>query len=232
MKSEKKRARGRHRRAAETRRRIRRSPEEARSHILAAARRVFASHGPDAVGLKEVAREAGISHGLITHYFGRYEALVEAVMEDAALQTQQRIVERLSDPHQHNIEDVLDIFFDVMSNPEHGRLVAWAMLSGRASRENFFVRRFQGPRRVVDAIELRLRREHPNADIKRDELEHLIGMVFVTGLSMSFGQDVLWQALGHEDTAERRKGFRRWLATLLRERIASTMNIPLEDMSG
>ncbi|HHH11020.1 MAG TPA: TetR/AcrR family transcriptional regulator, partial [Sorangium sp.] len=97
-------------RAGKTRR-VRRSPEEARSHILAAARRVFAVQGPDAVGLKEVAREARVSHGLITHYFGRYEALVEAVLEEAAWRTQMRIVERLRDPGEHSIEAVIEIFF-------------------------------------------------------------------------------------------------------------------------
>ena len=46
--------------------RVRRSPEEARTVILDAADRVFGAHLPDAVGLKEIAREAGVSHALVT----------------------------------------------------------------------------------------------------------------------------------------------------------------------
>ena len=61
--------------------RARRSPEEARALILEAAERVFATHLPDVVGLKDVAREAGVSHALVTHYFGTYSALVEATLE-------------------------------------------------------------------------------------------------------------------------------------------------------
>ena len=57
------------RRAAAAPRR-RRPPELARQEIVDAAERVFAASQPDQVGLKEVAREAGVSHALITHYFG------------------------------------------------------------------------------------------------------------------------------------------------------------------
>src|SRR6185503_18656066 len=61
--------------------RRRRSPEIARQEILDAAERVFTAFQPDQVGLKEVAREAGVSHALITHYFGTYAGLIEAALE-------------------------------------------------------------------------------------------------------------------------------------------------------
>src|ERR1043166_3753522 len=61
--------------------RLRRSPEDARALILDAADRVFRDHLPDAVGLREIAAAAGVSHGLVTHYFATYEGLVNAVIE-------------------------------------------------------------------------------------------------------------------------------------------------------
>src|SRR3979409_326613 len=69
------------RRVARALPRRRRSPELARQEILDAAQRVFAAAQPDQVGLKEVAREAGVSHALITHYFGTYAGLLEAALE-------------------------------------------------------------------------------------------------------------------------------------------------------
>src|SRR4051812_23836783 len=60
--------------------RRRRSPELARQELLDAAERVFAGAQPDQVGLKEVAHEAGVSHALITHYFGTYAGLLEAAL--------------------------------------------------------------------------------------------------------------------------------------------------------
>ena len=68
-------------RGAFRRPRRRRAPEVARQELLAAAERVFGRAQPDEVGLKEVAREAGVSHALVTHYFGTYAGLIEAALE-------------------------------------------------------------------------------------------------------------------------------------------------------
>ncbi|WP_069772133.1 helix-turn-helix domain-containing protein [Streptomyces sp. LUP30] len=59
--------------------RRRRAPEQARQEILDAAAELIARHGPDGVGLRRVAEAVGISHGLVTHCFGTYSALVRAV---------------------------------------------------------------------------------------------------------------------------------------------------------
>src|SRR4051794_7784372 len=78
-------------RKAEDAPRKRRDPDEARSHILTAAERVFAEHVPDVVGLKEIAREAEVSHALVSHYFGSYEALVEATLERRLRAVRERV---------------------------------------------------------------------------------------------------------------------------------------------
>ena len=61
-------------------RRRRRSPEQAQEEILGAAARLFLAHGPEQVSLVDVAREVGVSHALVSHYFGTFEALVETVV--------------------------------------------------------------------------------------------------------------------------------------------------------
>src|SRR3954469_17078914 len=78
--------------------RRRRSPELARQEILDAAERVFAESQPDQVGLKQVAREAGVSHALITHYFGTYAGLLEATLERRLRVMRQTVVARLREP--------------------------------------------------------------------------------------------------------------------------------------
>src|SRR5215475_6575349 len=75
--------------------RRRRSPERARQEILDAAERVFARSQPDQVGLKEVAREAGVSHALITHYFGTYAGLLEAALERRIRALRETMLSRL-----------------------------------------------------------------------------------------------------------------------------------------
>ena len=47
--------------------------------ILDAAVRVFARQGYDASRVGDVAKEAGVAYGLVYHYFGSKEAVLEAV---------------------------------------------------------------------------------------------------------------------------------------------------------
>jgi TetR/AcrR family transcriptional regulator, fatty acid metabolism regulator protein len=51
--------------------------------ILDAAVRVFAAQGYDASRVGDVAREAGVAYGLVYHYYGSKEAVLEAVFREA-----------------------------------------------------------------------------------------------------------------------------------------------------
>jgi AcrR family transcriptional regulator len=200
------------------RRRLRRDPEAARAHILEAAKRVLAERGPDAAGLKKVAREAGVSHALVTHYFGTYESLVEAALEDNALRARRAILSRLADDTAGAPLEMIELFFDTLETPLHGRLLAWAMLTGRIGREDFFARRVQGPKLVVDAIIQRFSRVGIALD--REEVERLVVLVMAVGFGTALAGDTIWRALGETPTEEKRKEFRRWLAELIGIKIA------------
>lgn len=82
--------------------------EETRQAILTAASQLFASHGYDAVTMREIAKEAGCSHTTIYIYFKDKEALLsqlsmgplrslrdqlEAVLKDGALPPDQRLAQ-------------------------------------------------------------------------------------------------------------------------------------------
>jgi AcrR family transcriptional regulator len=58
--------------------------EDRREQILEAALRVFARNGYARSTNKDVAQEAGITPGLIYHYFPSKEALLKAVIEEAS----------------------------------------------------------------------------------------------------------------------------------------------------
>src|SRR5207237_3369389 len=53
-----------------------------RRQILSAAVRVFAAQGYEATRVGDVAKEAGVAYGLVYHYFGSKEAVLEAVFRD------------------------------------------------------------------------------------------------------------------------------------------------------
>jgi AcrR family transcriptional regulator len=55
--------------------------EERRVQILETALEVFASHGFKGTSIKDIAAAAGISQGLMYHYFASKEDLLEAVVE-------------------------------------------------------------------------------------------------------------------------------------------------------
>jgi TetR/AcrR family transcriptional regulator, fatty acid metabolism regulator protein len=61
------------------------TPEAAdkRHQILQAAVRVFARQGFDGTRMSDVAREAGVAYGLVYHYFGSKDAVLQAVFREA-----------------------------------------------------------------------------------------------------------------------------------------------------
>jgi AcrR family transcriptional regulator len=59
-------------------------PDARRDEILAAARRVFVNSSPTEASTAEVAREAGVTRGLVHHYFGTKRELYVAVVADLA----------------------------------------------------------------------------------------------------------------------------------------------------
>jgi AcrR family transcriptional regulator len=54
-----------------------------RSLILEAAVRAFARKGFDGTRMADVAREAGVAYGLVYHYFGSKDAVLQAVFREA-----------------------------------------------------------------------------------------------------------------------------------------------------
>src|SRR6188472_2610773 len=50
--------------------------------ILRAASRVFAKKGFAAAKISDIAREAGLSHGLVYHYFENKDAIFGAILEE------------------------------------------------------------------------------------------------------------------------------------------------------
>ncbi len=190
--------------------RARRSPEEARALILDAATDLLAARGPDAVGLKAVAVEAGVSHGLVSHYFGTYEALVEAVLARHQATMRAELLERLAARPDEGPEAWIEHAFAAMAHPLYGRLSVWAVMSGRADAAGFFARREQGLRIVVDALAARL-----GERASRDRIERVVMVVLTSILGYTTGRGVMWAALGKEATAARDAAFRAELVALV-----------------
>lgn len=186
--------------------------------ILDAAKKLLAEHGPDAVGLKEVARAAGVSHALVSHYFGTYDAMVEAALRDHMIETRGEMLQRIADVAHAGPAEWVRMCFEQLSHPLSGRLVAWAILSGRMDESDFFPKRDQGLRFVVDAISARIAAQLGEESVPpREQIEFGVLLVFSTALGYSVSRSVLWESLSKKPSAERDEWFRSQLGALVTE---------------
>lgn len=112
--------------------RRRRSADEAKGEALAAARKLLLARGPDAVTLKAVADELGVSHTNILHHFGTagelQSALMSAMVRDLAVALMGAVAQLRSDTPAPRA--LIDIVFDAFEKGGAGRLAAWIVLSG------------------------------------------------------------------------------------------------------
>jgi TetR/AcrR family transcriptional regulator, repressor for neighboring sulfatase len=166
--------------------RRRRAPELARQEILDAAERVFAASQPDQAGLKEVAREAGVSHALITHYFGTYAALVEAALERRQRATRETALARLREPDAlSRPSDLLALLFQMLDDPVHLRLMRWLLASERPSATRAFTLQDRGLTVISELIARRLVAEPDPALIHRIEITLLAAVSAAYGYALA-----------------------------------------------
>ncbi len=181
--------------------RRRRSPDVARQEILDAAERVFATAQPDQVGLKEVAHAAGVSHALITHYFGTYAGLIEAALERRIRALRGTMLQRLRataaapDP-----TELLAVLFHGLEDPVHLRLTKWLLASERPSAAHALALRERGLTIFAQQISTTLG-PHANADaVHTIELALLAATAAAYGYAL--GKPAFAGSLGREPSRE------------------------------
>jgi len=111
--------------------RRRRSAEEARAEILAAAEHLLLTEGPSGLTLKRVAQEVGISHPGVLHHFRSVELLGQALHERVSLRIRDDLLQLgVADPDIDRVE-VMQKAMEALSDPRKGRLLAWLVATGR-----------------------------------------------------------------------------------------------------
>lgn len=96
--------------------------------LVAAATRLFATHGPDAVALRTVANEAGVNYGLIHQYVGTKEDLLRMVVRSVS-EMSARDVAATDD-----LDSVIARFIHDEPTP-YVAMLTWALLQGRDARD-------------------------------------------------------------------------------------------------
>jgi AcrR family transcriptional regulator len=198
---------------------MRRTPELARQELLDAAERLYAEDYPDEVGLKDVAREAGVSHALVTHYFGTYAGLVEATLERRIRALRARVLDKLAtigvlaQP-----VELLGLLFEALGDPVHLKLLKWMVASDRASTIQAFAMKDQGMGVIAREV-ARAMTPKPSA-----EMIEVLELSILTAVSAAYGymmnKHALTAALGKTPSAALDEKVRHTLATMLQAHLA------------
>lgn len=171
----------------------RRTPEVARAEILAAAERVFAEMGPERAGLKEVAREAGVSHGLVTHYFGTYDALVREVVSCTIQELAGELTRRIAEgPIPSDDRALLGALFRVFGSRDRVRLLAWAYLTSAVPQAE----PPQGLAGLIDLLQSRFQAQ--GKTMKREKLEFVVVLAVSAALGYGLGRGRFTEDLGRD----------------------------------
>jgi TetR/AcrR family transcriptional regulator, repressor for neighboring sulfatase len=192
--------------------RLRRTPEEARRLILETAQSLIASTGPEGLRLQDIAAGAGISHSLILHHFGSREGLVRALTRQAIAELRDKLVAAMSSG-ESSVEEQLDRVFDAFRDGLAQRLAWLATVDpgGGAEGTQMILRDIADrlhPRRIAAAP--------PGDVIPRDDTDSLIHLVATAAFGDALFGAQLHRSAGLPATSETDRGFRRWLAALIR----------------
>ncbi|GAB1821127.1 TetR/AcrR family transcriptional regulator [Herbidospora sp. RD11066] len=193
--------------------RRRRSPEESRAELLTAAALLIREHGPDAVTLRQIAEAAGVAHGLVTHYFGTYAALVREVLTAENDRIEVAVRERIrAEQGVPTAAGITGVLFDTLADERYLRLFVWAEMNAgyRGSVRPELVE-------LIDAIEAGIREALAGGPVPTRARIEAVALI---GLSAAYGFAIggrSWLAgLGHDpDDPAHETEFRAELATAL-----------------
>lgn len=201
--------------------RRRRTPEAAREAILHAADGLFAADGPEHVGLAQVAHAAGVTHGLVTHYFGTFAGLVREVLARRNRLAAATVLEQVMAARETGDVAALGRFaVDYVSDEVRARLFLWLRTHEAPARASAGEPHTPLLRALVDVVERELpaiqaAREAP--PLPRARIELLVLLTLAAGHGWALGKHAWLRGLGREPGPDVDEAFRTLLLTALEQ---------------
>ncbi len=187
--------------------RRRRTPPEAREHILNVAEALVVEHGPDALRVARVAEAAGVSHPTILHHFGSAANLLSSLHHRIARRVRDELVAELEG--KDATEDRVDAIGRALAriaDPRMGRMIAWLVASGR---EPFPPEEEQGLATVLDRIA-------GDDAMAREALTPVILLIVLACYGDAIVGDAVRSRLGVPGGAEGREALQGWVLQQIR----------------
>jgi len=163
-----------------------RGRDSVRAALIQTGARLFAERGPDGVSVREVAREAGVNHGLVHRHFGSKDGLLQQVMASLASEVAGAIGPENST---ETLSQLLVDIFGATSQRLHWRILARALLDGEDPNE------LQQEFPVVDRMLAAARRGTDS----RLSAEALVTILLAGGLGVLVFEPYLRAATGQDD---------------------------------
>jgi AcrR family transcriptional regulator len=195
--------------------RRRRTAEQAREEILAAAEQQLAQGGPAALRLQELAAQVGVSHPAILHHFGSKEGLVKAVVARAVETLQDDLKSALSGGGPVAI-DLLERVHETLATKGHARLLGWLLLSGYEPFDSAEIRAKW--RDIID--QTHAARVAGGSQASREDTAFTVVLSAMTLFAQALVGRSTFHAAGLPANARADARFREWLAGVLLEHLA------------
>jgi AcrR family transcriptional regulator len=169
-------------------RRRRRSLEDARENILAAAEAILTARGPLALKLTEVASAAGVANATVLHHFTSIDGVQTALMERMVTELAARVVAlTLAAPaDQEPGMEGAQALFDTFESQGAARLAAWLVMTGQANRLSVI-------REAVDKV-VQATMARQNIPVPRDAIEDFL----LAAITLALGSGLFGQILSHQ----------------------------------
>lgn len=160
--------------------------------VLEAADGMFATKGPDAVTVRDVAARANVNHALIHRHFGTKQELLRQVISDHA-----KDFERAASHAGSPADAASDVFDVINSRPAIARIFAHLVLNGHPPEE--IVNRDEGTGQLAAML---MRASSAEGFVSRADPK--ISAALVTALSMGWClfEDFLLYCVEYEGSAE------------------------------
>jgi len=198
-----------------TAKRVRRSPEAAKTHILDIAEQRLATHGPEGLKIADVAKEAGITHSTVLHHFGSAAELQKALVERMTASLLGDILKTLDSDEieSGDVAQIVSRVFSTLSDRGHARLMAWLTLTGQRDHSMS-----EGDHLLADVVSLIERRlNNQEGTTSRDAhkaAQYVVMLAAFAAIGDGVSREFLSPIIGL-DEEDAQEGFRRWFADML-----------------
>jgi TetR/AcrR family transcriptional regulator, repressor for neighboring sulfatase len=190
--------------------RVRRPAAAARRVILEAAEKRLAEGGPDAVRVKLVAEDVGLTDAAVHHHFGSREGLLAALLRFAArrLRTEVEGLLGATADEPADFRRVAERILEVYADRGAARLALWLALAGRAPRGAGMYAPLVD---AVHAAQVQRARERGVAPPRRERAQHAVALLNVALAAEPIYGAAFLRSVDLPGEAAARARFRRYL---------------------